>query len=201
MLPWSRLDCNWFPWSLTLGRATTCYQMPMATVIVPAPASNVHSFKSKRRCQPRDFIFWSMKLLYIIIMNHEGDWRRVIGNLSSNVNSMHRHAICWYFPPLCPFHMSKVHIMAHTGIYSYNKYFSSLFCYKSRQAAWSCQLEKMELKLEKCCPEIGRRQESSRLQPLQKFSTCNYFKWPTFWLTKIKHPSLKAWNFHFFRSK
>ena len=123
MLPWSRLDCNWFPWSLTLGRATTCYQMPMATVIVPAPASNVHSFKSKRRCQPRGFIFGSLKLLDIIIMNHQDDWRRVIGNLSSNVNSMQRHAICWYFPPLCPFHMSKVHIMAHTGINSYNKCF------------------------------------------------------------------------------
>ena len=166
---------------------------------MPAPASNVHSFKSKRWCQPRDFIFGSLKLLDIIIMNHQGYWRRVIGNLSSNVNSMQRPAICWYFPPLCPFHMSKVHIMAHTGIYSYNKYFSSLFCYKSRQAPWwSCQLEKMELKLEKCCPEIGRRQESSRLQPLQKFATCNYFKWPTFWLTKIQHPSLKAWKFHFF---
>ena len=171
MLPWSRLDCNWFPWSLTLGRATTCYQMPMATVIVPAPSQMSILLNQSLGVNHLDLTLWSLQFLNVICINHWGRKKKSYWQPFLKCQQQ-ANAICWYFPTFCPFHMSKVHIKTLTV----TVYICSLFCLDSSQAAWSCQLEKMELKLEKCCPKIGRRQDSSRLQPLQKFATCNHYK-------------------------
>ena len=123
MLPWSRLDCNWFPWSLTLGRATTCYQMPMATVIVPAPSQMSILLNQSLDVNHLDLTLWSLQFLNVICINHWGRKKKSYWQPFLKCQQQ-ANAICWYFPTFCPFHMSKVHIKAHTGIHthSYSKY-------------------------------------------------------------------------------
>ena len=110
MLPWSRFDSDWFPWSSNgkskIQPVTKC-QCP-----VTGPGTPLHLLNWPVHHQI--LIFRSLPLLTLICVNY--CWKKMKSNLLINVNSCEP---CCYIPLICPFQLPKVHMAKNRRRYSY----------------------------------------------------------------------------------